>query len=248
LNESENHLSRIATLWTLVRQANEPVPGAVQAAQKQMLDRYGGAIRRYLHGVLRDPEAADEVFQEFAVKFLNGKLAGADPGRGRFRDFVKGVLFHLVADHHHRRKKLPQALPADHPGLAVSPPSMVEVDRDFLTSWRDDLLARTWGALEAQEKETGKPFFAVLRFRANHPDMPSGQMAEELTRSIGKDLSAANARQLLHRAREKFADLLLEEVMHSLESPDLEQVERELIELNLFEYCRPALERRSGEK
>jgi RNA polymerase sigma-70 factor (ECF subfamily) len=244
LNESENHLSRIATLWTLVRQAHEPVPGAVQVAQKQMLERYGGAIRRYLHGVLRDPEAADEVFQEFAVKFLHGKLAGADPGRGRFRDFVKGVLFHLVADHHQRRKKLPQALPADHPELAVSPPSMVEIDRDFLTSWRDDLLARTWQALEASEKETGKPFFAVLRFRANHPDMPSAQMAEELTRSIGKALTAANARQLLHRAREKFADLLLEEVMHSLESPDIEQVERELIELNLFEYCRPALERR----
>jgi hypothetical protein len=49
----------------------------------------------------------------------------------------------------------------------------------------------------------------------------------------------------LHRAREKFAVLLLDEVRNSLESQDPEQLEQELLELRLFEYCRPALARRS---
>ena len=49
---------------------------------------------------------------------------------------------------------------------------------------------------------------------------------------------------LLHRAREKFADLLLDEVLNSLAEGSLPEVEEELIELDLLEYCRPALEKR----
>lgn len=240
----DEHLSRIATLWTLVGRANEGPGANNRTAQQQVLERYGGAVRRYLGGVVRDPDLADELFQEFALKFLNGKLKGADPGRGRFRDYVKGVLFHLIADFHKRRSRSGKSLQEDHPGLAESPPSMLDVDRAFLTSWRDDLLSRTWAALEAWQTETGQPFFAVLRFRADHPDMPSPEMAEALSASLGKAVSAANVRQLLHRAREKFADLLLDEVVHSLESPTADVLEQELIHLNLLEYCRPALERR----
>ena len=39
------------------------------------------------------------------------------------------------------------------------------------------------------------------------------------------------------------ADLLLDEVMHSLSTPSLEELHRELVELNLLQYCQPALER-----
>jgi hypothetical protein len=49
---------------------------------------------------------------------------------------------------------------------------------------------------------------------------------------------------LIHRARDAFAELLLEEVMESLETASLDDAEDELIELELLEYCRPALDRR----
>src|SRR5437016_8659 len=80
----DDHLSRIATKWTLVCRAHEDEEGAAAQAQREMLDRYGGAVRRYLQGVLRDSDAADELFQEFAIRFLRGKLKGATPERGRF--------------------------------------------------------------------------------------------------------------------------------------------------------------------
>ena len=38
--------------------------------------------------------------------------------------------------------------------------------------------------------------------------------------------------------------LLLDEVTHSLERPAAEELEQELVELGLLDYCRPALERR----
>src|SRR5437764_448925 len=97
-------LSRIDTLWTVICQAKDP-DRAVRAAQARMLERYGGAVRRYLLAATRDSEAADELGQEFAVRFLRGGLRGARPERGRFRDYLKGVLIHLVANYHGSGKK-----------------------------------------------------------------------------------------------------------------------------------------------
>jgi hypothetical protein len=83
----------------------------------------------------------------------------------------------------------------------------------------------------------------VLRLRADRPDLSSGGMAEELTRRLGKTVLAAWVRQTLHRAREKYVDLVVTEVLHTLEGPTPDELERELIDLNLFEYCRAAAQR-----
>jgi hypothetical protein len=40
------HLSQIQTLWSIVRQAHGDQT-SVASAQKSLLDRYGGAVRRY---------------------------------------------------------------------------------------------------------------------------------------------------------------------------------------------------------
>jgi hypothetical protein len=50
-------------------------------------------------------------------------------------------------------------------------------------------------------------------------------------------------RQALHRAREKFADLLLDEVAQTLDAPTTEQLEEEVLTLGLHIYCQPALQR-----
>jgi RNA polymerase sigma-70 factor (ECF subfamily) len=240
-----DRLSQITTLWSVVGHAHSQPGEAVVAAQRQLLERYGGAIRRYLLAAVRDPDGADELFQTFAYRFLHGDLRGANRERGRFRDYLKGVLYHLAVDYHKRPRAQP--LPAEHSALVVEPPSVADSDRDFLTSWRDELLAHAWAALERFERDTGQPYFTVLRYRADHPDTRSPQMAKELSARLGNRLTSSSVRQSLHRAREKFADLLLEEVVQSLESPSSEALVQELIELELWEYCRPALERRKDE-
>ena len=52
--ELDQRLSRIQTLWTVVRRAHAGSEAAVHSAQEQLLNRYGGAVRRYLIGALRD--------------------------------------------------------------------------------------------------------------------------------------------------------------------------------------------------
>jgi DNA-directed RNA polymerase specialized sigma24 family protein len=235
-------LSLISTLWSLVYRARHGPAESVNSARQQLLERYGGAVRRYLRRVLRDSDAADEVAQEFALQLLHGDLRGADPSRGRFRNFVKGTLFHLVADYRKQRPRWPVPLPADDATLAANQEKTAS-DRQFVESWCDELLARAWAALAGIETKTGQPFYAVLRYRADHPEMRSPQMAVQLTAQLGRSLTAVGVRQTLHRARRKFADLLLEEVAHSVEDPTPEHLEQELVELGLFDYCRPALER-----
>jgi RNA polymerase sigma-70 factor (ECF subfamily) len=240
---SGERLSLIPTLWSLVYLAHHGSAEAASSAQRQLLDRYGDAVRRYLHKLLRDADAVDEVFQEFAVRLFHGRLRGADPQRGRFRNFVKGTLFHLIADYRKQRRRWPERLPGDGAAL-VAHLDDGDFERSFAESWCDELLARAWTALAEIEARTGRPYHAVLRFRADHPEMRSPELAEQLTARLGRAFTSAGVRQLLHRAREKFAALLLHEVAHSLANPTEDQLEEELAELGLLNYCRPALHRR----
>jgi RNA polymerase sigma-70 factor (ECF subfamily) len=235
-------LSHISTLWSLVCRAHRGSPEETKSSRQQLLERYGAAVERYLRKMLGDRDAANEVFQNFALNLLRGDLGGADPKRGRFRNFVKGTLFHLIADYRKQRRDFPGTLPV---GDAEPEADLEEYepDRQFEESWCDELLARAWAALAKIEAKTGQPLYAVLRFRADHSQMRSPQMAEELAALLGRPFTAAGARQTLHRAREKFADLLLEEVTHSLDNPTDEQLEQELMDLGLLHYCRSALDR-----
>jgi RNA polymerase sigma-70 factor (ECF subfamily) len=234
----EQRLSSISTVWSLVYCAHRGPTAAATSARQQLLERYGGAVCRYLRKVLADPDAVEEVFQEFALQVVRGNLRGANHERGRFRNFVKGILFHLVADYRKEQRERPRSLPP-----TVAELQEADSDHQFVESWCDELLARAWAALGNVSCETTQPLYAVLRFRADHPDMRSPQLAKELTLQLGKPFTPAGVRQILHRAREKFAALLLDEVIQTLENPNMEELGEELIELGLLDYCRPALER-----
>ncbi len=244
--EFNQRLSRITTQWTLIYQAHQSQVETVSAAQRALLKRYCGAVYRYLLGALRNADAAEELSQEFALRFVRGDFKRADPERGRFRDFVKTALYHLIVDYHRREKKRPQPLPADSGQLPNAEPEPVQSDQEFLARWREELLDRTWEALAELQAQTGQLYHTVLRWRAEHPKAPAAQLAEQLSVESGKPFTDVGIRQTLHRARTKFAELLLQEVARSLESSEPERLEQELIDLGLLVYCRPALDRRAG--
>src|SRR5262249_5868834 len=152
---------------------------------------------------VRDPNTAEELAQEFALRFLRGDFRRASPQKGRFRNYLRTVLVHLVDDHHNERKAAPRPLVAD----AAAPPE-VDTEQDFAASCREDRLARTWAALAA----VNPTYHAALLLRVEERDLTSPVMAERLTAQLGKPINAALVRKTLERAQEKFADLLLDEV------------------------------------
>jgi RNA polymerase sigma factor (sigma-70 family) len=232
--DTDDRLSRIETQWTAVLRAHgESIAGA-KSARDRLLVRYSGAVYRYLLGAVRDPDAAADLCQEFAVRFLRGDFRRVAPERGRFRDYVKMSLVNLANDHHRARKAGPQQLAVDAPA-----PDLPSED-DFVAGWRQSILDQTWKAL-ADENPT---FHAVLALRIENPDLPSAEMAAQLSDKLGKPMSAENVRKSLQRSHAKFAELLLDQVADSLDEPEVEDLEGELQALDLLRYCRSALDRR----
>jgi RNA polymerase sigma-70 factor (ECF subfamily) len=234
-------LSDLSTPWTLVRQAHAG-SAAAATAQRLLMQRYGGAVYRYLLGALRDEEAALELFQEFALRFLRGDFRRADPESGRFRDYLRTALIHLVTDHYRERQAQPQSLPADIAQRAAPPDEGADSEAAFLWSWREELINRAWEAL-AEAKPT---CHAVLLFHVENPEVTSHRMAEQLSAQLGKPFTAVHVRVTLQRARAKFAELLVEEVAHSLGDCTEAELVQELRALQLLRLCAPMLERRKG--
>jgi RNA polymerase sigma-70 factor (ECF subfamily) len=235
----DERLSRISTVWTLVFEAHAGRADGSAAAQNALMRRYGRAVHRYLLGALRDVDAAAELAQEFALRFLRGDFRRADPERGRFRDYVRVSLSRLVSEHHRARKRQPAPLPPDAAGPAAED-SDADADRAFLASWREELLERSWQALS----EANRDYYAVLLHRIGDRDCPSARMAEQLSARLGKTVNSPWVRKTLQRARDKFADLLVEEVARSLETAEPGPLQEELKALDLLQYCGSALQRR----
>jgi RNA polymerase sigma-70 factor (ECF subfamily) len=232
-------LSRMSTRWTLVRKAHGGPGRAERAAQDALMERYHGAVYRYLLGAVRDADAADELFQEFALRFVRGDFRRADPERGRFRDYLKTSLRRLVTDHYRRQGKRPARLDtAQAAGVAAPKDEGAEPDAEFLRSWRDELLAQAWEALREVEEASGQPYYSALRLRASAPELRSEGMAARLAAALGREFTSAGVRKTLERARRRFAELLREEVSRSLGSPPDDVVEDELGVLGLLAYCR----------
>jgi RNA polymerase sigma-70 factor (ECF subfamily) len=245
-DDPELHLSQILTHWSAVFEAHQGPPSRVSAAQRELMERYGGAVLRYLRAITRDPEAADELAQEFALRFLRGDFKNVDPARGRFRDFVKQALRNLVIDHLRRRQSRPRRGIANHQEPTAPDSGLGDFELQFLASWRDELMNRAWRRLMMHQERARQPYHTVLLYRSEHPELHSPQMAEDLTVRLGKPVSAVWVRQTLLHAREKYVDFLVEEVAASLNEPAPADLEEELADLGLREYCRGGLDRHRG--
>jgi RNA polymerase sigma-70 factor (ECF subfamily) len=236
----ETRLSQISTQWTQLFAAHSDPQPAGQVLLAQLVQRYCRAVYRYLLAAVRDPDVAADLAQEFALRFLRGDFKGANPERGRFRSYVKTVLHHLVADYYRDRKAAGRPLVEDVADPQQAQTDHLEEDVEFVQSWRETILQRTWQALE----NFNAGYYAALKLRVESPEMNSGEMAQQISRQLGKPMNAAAVRKAVQRGHEKFADLLLDEVAATLENSSANDVEEELRELDLLRYCKSALPRR----
>jgi RNA polymerase sigma-70 factor (ECF subfamily) len=233
-SQRDARLSRITTLWTLVREAHADVAEGVPEAQQRLLEYYCGAAYRYLLGAVRNEQDAEELFQEFALRFLRGDFRRADPGKGRFRDYLKTALIHLISDHRSAQTRRGIPLPAS---MVAAEEREAEAsdEAEFIASWREELLQRTWSALALSHP----PLYHVLLRKAENPEITAAAIALDEARDRGtQPMSAATVRVMLHRARAKFGEILLQEVQSSLQGAPEDAVHEELRALGLWRYFR----------
>ena len=72
MNEQElqQHLSHISTMWTMLHQAHRGSADEAALARRVLMERYCGAVYRYLLSAVRDRNVADDLTQEFALRFI----------------------------------------------------------------------------------------------------------------------------------------------------------------------------------
>ena len=242
----DRHLSQLSTAWTALFRAHAGPADQGRAARAELLERYGTPVYRYLRAAVGEPDAADELYQEFALRLVRGDFQNASPGRGRFRDFLRRSLSNLITDHRRKQARRPAGLGDADPPAADPEPAASDSDEAFTAGWRAEVLARAWDALDRHERQTGQPVHTVLKARADRPAARSADLAGHLTTALGRPVTAEWVRKWLLKARERFAAAVVAEVAGTVDPPTPEAVAEELTDLGLLDYCREALPAAGG--
>lgn len=244
---AETHLSQLSTHWSVFYSAHQGSPEQQLQARRQLLAAYEPAVRSYLMASIRDAEAAEELYHEYVVRLMRGDFHDIAPEKGRFRSYLKTVLYHLIVDYRRRRARWNHYVNLEAvPEPATEPAEELPDDeRQFLARWKETLLARAQSALDAQEVVGALPLGRVFRLRTQHLDWSDDDLARRLADELGRFIEPGTFRRWLHLARRRFTDALVAEVAWTLENPNIDVLADELEILGFLDRCRAALARRN---
>ena len=202
--------------------------------------RYELAVRKYLTALLKNPDAVQDVIHEVLVGILKRGLGQIKGNAGRFRDYLRTSLRHAVFQYWRKQNKPTgtETVPEDMVDEQPSPED--EMDRVWLTQWRECLLDRTWKTFKHRQDQSknNDGFYTILKLAVDHPGMTSTALAAKAEAQLQRPIRPDSYRQLLRRARRRFAELLRDEVARTLDDPTPEALVDEFIDLGMLDYMR----------
>ncbi len=201
------------TDWGLIRNASNGAPAFNRdRVWGELIHRYEGPVRRVLGRHLRgDPAVEDAVADFFSELFQKRQiLERADPGQGRFRCYIQGVIrrYALQWKRSHGMK-----LVQDVDAIEVAAESKDEVEGEEELLWADAILEHAIGRLQREAKRDAEILLAYYGLFGHAP-----VSAEELARQ--RSLSVATFHVALHRARSKLRAALVEELRPMVSSSE----------------------------
>lgn len=220
------------THWSVVLRVGLGSPEEAATALAKLCENYWYPLYVYVRGRGYDVHEAEDLVQGFFTRVLERQFLGeADSARGRFRSFLLGCLNHYLANEWRRGQRQKRGA-----GLAFislqDPEAEVRLATDLATEspeaaydrlWAVALLDRVLGCLRAECAGQGRadrfeklqPFLAGAR-----GDLPLAEAAREL------GLTLAALKSTVHRMRQRYKELVREEIAHTVERP--EEIEDEL--------------------
>ena len=236
----EKRLSNISTNWDeLIAAHDERYPDQEASELRgQILRQYSKCVYKYILGATRSHHAAEDLTQEFSLRFVRGDFKNASPNRGRFRDYLKVSLRNLVNDFF--RTNIAESELIGLPKIEERALRIQSLDADFVEQWRQQVLSITWNALKEFEYGKNSQYYSILYLRTEHPTSSSEELAVLFEQETGNEVTANWVRQTLRRARLKFAELLTNEIARTLKSSSKSDINDELAELGLKKYVDPS--------
>jgi len=209
------------TDWNLIRSASGGAVGPDrERAWRRMMDRYRGPVKRVLARQLRDDPAAEDATSDFfGDLFQKQILRKADPGQGRFRCYIQGVI-RRYAMQWRRGSRPSRASDVDEVDVGVE--ASPEVEREEEGVWAEAVLGHSLERLRATA-----PRDAEILARTYGIDGCERSDSDVLARDLGLSANALDVAR--HRARAKLKAALLDELRPMVSSGDELDLERQVL-------------------
>ena len=200
------------TLWSSVLRAKDN-----DASFGRLIERTWKPLYFYLRRKGRDVEGSKDVTQAFFAHLIERRILDkVEEGRGRFRSFLIAALEHFLANEY-------RIASAEKRGGGKAPLSLdfnvAEAQFDAkLGETPEDLYTRAWalevlqGAMSSLRSELGDRFEAVRAHLSADTARPSYR---ETARALG--VSETEVNNLLHRARTRLGQLMIDGVRDTVE-------------------------------
>ena len=221
------------THWNVVLAAGGPESPEAHQALERLCQTYWYPLYAYVRKKGNSDADAKDVTQEFFARLLRRHDFGqVEPAKGKFRSFLLGCLNHFLAESW--KKTNAQKRGGGKPIVSLDdstgedryhlePVDIMDPEKLFERRWALTVLDRAWSRLHEEfNKAANSVLFERLKDRvAGEKNDPTyAQIAAELQRAEGTIKSD------VHRMRERFRELVREEVANTVSSP--EEVNEEL--------------------
>jgi len=215
----------VTTHWSQVLlAADHRLPNSAQALEN-LCRAYWPPLYCYLRRDGRSSHEAEDLTQAFFAQLLErNSLATADPTRGRFRNFLLTALKNFVvnewrAEHAQKRGGDLQILSLDartgEGHYVADPGNHATPEVVFDKRWALTVIERVLDRLRTEYVTTGKSelFEDLKNFLAAKKGTPHANLA------IKHGLTASAIGVAIHRLRQRYAELLREEIASTVNDP-----------------------------
>ncbi len=224
------------THWSVVLEAQGPSPAA-QAALEKLCRTYWRPIYGFVRRQGTQPEEAKDLTQGFFALLLERRdLNAVRKDKGRLRSYLLTSLKHFLTNERQRAIAIKRGegwrlIPLDEvrerERAGFEPADRSTVDQIYERRWALALLEQVLRRLGEEYRSAGNVvlFERLEALLMDEPDRPSqGQIADEL------GMSEDAVKQAFRRLRQRYQQLLREEIAHTVMVPgDIEDELRHLI-------------------
>jgi RNA polymerase sigma-70 factor (ECF subfamily) len=214
-----------STHWSAVLAAGQPGSPRAAAAMEELCQTYWYPLYAYVRRRGFEVEDAQDLTQDFFAGMLeNHWLKSADPKRGKFRSFLLGAMNHFLANDWRDARRLKRGGGKPLVSLddtaerryALDAASDLTPEKIYERRWAWSLFERAVRRLREQYAAAGKGrlYDALKGFLADDvADGDYARLAAELDMTPGAVTTA------VHRLRDRYRELVREEVAHTVANP-----------------------------
>jgi RNA polymerase sigma factor (sigma-70 family) len=223
----------VTTRWSVVAAAQRKDSPEAMQALGQLCSAYWYPLYAHVRRAGHSPADAEDLTQAFFARLLaKDWLAVADRERGRFRSFLLGSLKHFLANEWDKGRAAKRGggshiisldAPAGEDRLQQEPAATGAPDRDFDRRWALALLNTVLARLADDYRAAGK----ATQFECLKPALGGDRAAVDYAQfSRALAMSEGAARVAVHRLRQRYRELLRDEIAQTVATAD--EVEDEL--------------------